>query len=401
MIFPEGFWLGTGSSSVQLEGAAETSDWGGWERERRVPPSRQGAGFADRAAADLALVRDLGLDHVRLTLEWARIEPANGEIDGAAVDRYRDLLATANDLGLAVWVTLVDGSLPGWFAVDERGWRDERARNRLWPRHVEQCAEHFGDLAAGWVPIARPTQSTATGHLGGSTPPGDRHLGRFRETLLGVRLAQLDAWRVLRGGGAPVVAWHDVAIGRAVNQDPEASAATARVDETWWGWLEAYRDGIVRVPETSPARADAHRDAFDVIGLSWVGSYDVDIEGGLTPRPDRSLDDLGLALRRVAEDGPDRPIVLFGERVGSGDDGADRARLAAKVRMLAEAVDDGVRLVGSTVEPFIDGYEWAEGFAPGRGLLDADRTPRATAELLGAVARGELSDGDLAEAATT
>ena len=83
-------WLGVTSSSLQAEGVAPAADWSAWERDGRVPRSEEGAGFGIDFASDLALLAELGLTHVRLTVEWARIEPIAGKVDSDAVDHYLD-----------------------------------------------------------------------------------------------------------------------------------------------------------------------------------------------------------------------------------------------------------------------------------------------------------------------
>ena len=86
VTFPDTFWWGTAASSNQCEGAAPASDWARWERTGRAPPSGDGNGFAHRYEEDFALLAEHGLPHHRLSIEWARIEPRQGERDGGAIE---------------------------------------------------------------------------------------------------------------------------------------------------------------------------------------------------------------------------------------------------------------------------------------------------------------------------
>src|SRR5271154_3192201 len=92
MQWPDGFMWGTGASSTQCEGAAPASDWWHWERDGHAPRSGDGNGFGSRYADDFALLAELGLTHHRLSIEWARVEPAPGVHDERAVAHYRDML---------------------------------------------------------------------------------------------------------------------------------------------------------------------------------------------------------------------------------------------------------------------------------------------------------------------
>src|SRR5690242_2003212 len=143
---------GTAASSTQCEGAAPASDWSDWERAGRAPVSGEGNGFGRRYAEDFQLLAGLGLTHHRLSIEWARIEPAPGERDEAEVGRYRSVLAAATEAGVAPWVCLHHFTLPRWFA-DAGGFLLEDNRTGPWARHVDFMAETFGDLVAGWQPV--------------------------------------------------------------------------------------------------------------------------------------------------------------------------------------------------------------------------------------------------------
>ena len=183
MSWPDGFWWGTGASSTQCEGAAPASNWARWEKLGRAPQSGEGNGFATRYADDFALLADLGLRHHRLSIEWARIEPREGERDGEAVEHYRNVLLAARAAGVEPWVCLHHFTLPGWFGDDLGGFGDEKAAGYWWPRHVDFCAETFGDLVFGWKPINEPVAYALTGFLAGVFPPGRRDVGDFRTAL--------------------------------------------------------------------------------------------------------------------------------------------------------------------------------------------------------------------------
>ncbi len=175
MTFPDGFRFGSGASGAALEGTAPAADLALWEHEGRAPGrSGVGAGFAASFRDDLARRADLGLVDLRLTLEWARLEPAEGKRDRQAEEHLRLVLEAARDAGLQVWGCLHDGTLPGWFAHDEHGYADARSRGYYWARHVEYVAEVLGRprarLGAGLRAVAvgparvDPGHSTARPH---------------------------------------------------------------------------------------------------------------------------------------------------------------------------------------------------------------------------------------------
>ena len=99
--FPEGFLFGTAQSAHQVEGGNVNSDWWAWEHAAGTPcvePSGDACDFYHRHGDDIALMAGLGLNALRLGIEWARIEPEEGEFSRAAFDHYRRVLVSCRIL---------------------------------------------------------------------------------------------------------------------------------------------------------------------------------------------------------------------------------------------------------------------------------------------------------------
>ena len=50
---------------------------------------------AQAAEADLDLCRELGLNAIRISVDWGRVEPAEGKWNRSALARYRAILCAA------------------------------------------------------------------------------------------------------------------------------------------------------------------------------------------------------------------------------------------------------------------------------------------------------------------
>ena len=66
----------------------------------------------------IALAADLGLDGVRLGVEWARVEPHRGVVDEAALERYARAVSFARSRDLHVGVVVVDNVWPSWLGLE-------------------------------------------------------------------------------------------------------------------------------------------------------------------------------------------------------------------------------------------------------------------------------------------
>lgn len=323
-------WWGTGAAATQCEGAAPRADWAGWESDGWVPASGDGNGFRTRYTDDLGLWAEHGLRRYRLTIEWARVEPHEGQWDRTAVDHVRSVLRAAADAGVEVWACLLHGSAPGWFTDDRRGWLDDKAARLAWPRYVDRLAEEIGDLVDGWVPIHEPDLQARLGYLDGTFPPGRHDAADHRDARAALRRAEDEAARLLRGGGRPV-------------------AVSARLDD----------------PE--PERDQRERDEADLLVVNAPVTE-------LEPTLERAA---GASVAGDAE-----LLVVTGDP----DTGADPDQRAVRLRraraVVGEAARGGLAVRGAFVLPAVDGYEWHRGFEAKVGLFDRDRNPRpAVAEL--------------------
>jgi beta-glucosidase len=396
----EPFW-GVTCSSLQTEGVAPAADWSAWEADGRAPRSGDGNGLATNAPDDFALLGSLGISHIRLGIEWARIEPLPGKVDGTAVDQYRDLLAAAGRAGLAVIATLHHQTLPGWFADDEGGYRDVGATERRWARHVDRCAEAFDDLVAMWVPIDDPIGWAVRGFGLGSRPPGRTDPVAALAAAEAALLANHRAWQLLRGGNQPVMAVFGVPTVFA--HGPEAGG------ERWrWrhllvdSWIGALRDGELALPDRPPRIVEDMAGSFDLIGVTHDHPIAVDRTGAVHPYPatGRRSDtgftpvpaELGELLAELASLLPGRRLVVAGHGVATTDDEWREELLKSAVATVTDATRAGLAVAGYLHDTGIDGYEGPLGFRTARGVIGRDRTIRPSGEWWRAHLRRQASD---------
>lgn len=131
----------------------------------------EAAGLWARYEEVLDAAAGLGLAGVALSVEWARVEPNPGEVDGAALARYRAAVEHARSLGLLVTVRLVTSAWPSWLGPEAwiLPWVVPHAL-----AHAARVADALGDAPTGWVVFADPTGLVAGGYLEGTRPPWRR-----------------------------------------------------------------------------------------------------------------------------------------------------------------------------------------------------------------------------------
>ena len=129
--FPKNFIWGVSTSAHQVEGGA-INDWSQWERLRSK--DQDGGDFIcgpacdsyNRYEEDLELVKSLNCRAFRIGIEWARLEPKEGEINKNEIEHYREVLMSFRDKGIKSVVTLWHWTSPVWFK-DLGGWSNPQA----------------------------------------------------------------------------------------------------------------------------------------------------------------------------------------------------------------------------------------------------------------------------------
>jgi beta-glucosidase/6-phospho-beta-glucosidase/beta-galactosidase len=138
----------------------------------------------------LNFVPELGFDGIRLSVEWARVEPRAGEIDTAALSRYLEVVRHARSLGLDVTVALIDAVWPSW--LGQEAWLLPWAAPHVLA-HGRRVVEYFGDHITGVVAFAQPHELVARGYLSASAPPWRR------SALIDAGFAHAQIERIMEG----------------------------------------------------------------------------------------------------------------------------------------------------------------------------------------------------------
>jgi beta-glucosidase/6-phospho-beta-glucosidase/beta-galactosidase len=115
----------------------------------------------------LDLVPSLGFDGVRLSVEWARIEPRDGVIDESALRRYAAVVTYARSLDLLVTVAVVDSVWPSWLGLE--AWLLPWVVPHVLA-HARRVVDAFDD-ATGFVVFTQPHELVTGGFLLATAPP--------------------------------------------------------------------------------------------------------------------------------------------------------------------------------------------------------------------------------------
>lgn len=174
---PATFRFGVATAGFQIEGgyngpAQPANNWAAWEASGRVERSGVALDFwrdwehqLDRAVA-------AGCDAFRLSVEWARCEPVEGDVDDTALDHYDAILAGCRERGLEPLVTLHHFTHPAW--LGEEFWLRPDAPERF-AAWVEVAVDRLGPACRMWVTINEINIYALQTWMTGEFPPGRRN----------------------------------------------------------------------------------------------------------------------------------------------------------------------------------------------------------------------------------
>ena len=186
----EPFLWGAAMSGYQSEGGYNGpgqphNNWAEAEASGRVAKTGSSADFWHRYAEDYTHAKSIGLNALRLSVEWSRIQPSFGpgrsevpDFDVAALDAYAERLAACQKTGLEPVLTLHHFTHPAWLGPD--AWLDDETPALFEKfvattvRHINRAiVERFDGTPLKWyVTINEPNMLVLNTYLNRAFPGG-------------------------------------------------------------------------------------------------------------------------------------------------------------------------------------------------------------------------------------
>ena len=394
--FPDGFLFGAAVSAHQVEGGNVNSDWWWWEHIESTPvhePSGDACDFYHRYRDDISMLAGFGLNAFRFSIEWARIEPAEGEFSRAALDHYRRVLQACRDSGVMPIVTFHHFTLPRWLQ-EAGGFALERFPT-LFERYCDRTAAAFGDLIGVACTINEPQGLGSSGYLLGINPPG------HTDDRDGAQKTVDNLLEAHRAGAAAIRSRLHIPVGVTLampdiqyEDGAQPGTSSLEVESRVIDWfLELARaDDFIGVQTYTRFRIGP--DGPRSPGLDWsdvtreMTETDNTTQMGYEDYPQA----LGAAIRRAAKACPGVPVLVTESGIATAHDERRIAYMRAALAEVHGCLADGIDVRSYLYWSWLDNFEWAFGYAPTFGLVAVDRQtferqPKPSAAWLGAVAR--------------
>jgi beta-glucosidase len=427
--FPQGFLWGVSTAAHQVEGGNENNQWSTWEAAGRIRSGEQ-SGLAcnwwKNAERDFDLARDMGLNALRLSVEWSRIEPQPGQWNIEALQRYRQMLQGLQQRGIRPIVCLHHFTHPKWF--EQQGAFLGPGAVELFERLARSVVAELGDLCCHWVTFNEPNVFAALGYVLGEFPPGRRG-----EVATSLRVVNAMAKCHARAYWAIHELQPEAQVGWAHNYVVFDPANPSFPPDRWIAKLlsRLFNESFLAAIETgrSPFPFNlANRDlgnakgTCDFVGLNVYSRFHVafslkhsaQLFGNVfvpehVPQGDSGIEKpygeaypgaIKAAVQRTAKLG--KPIYILENGVPDAEDRIRPWLIVNAIQELHRLIEQRNDIRGYFHWTLTDNFEWSEGWKLRFGLVALDpstqeRKLRNSGRIYGAIARANGLSADVVQ----
>ncbi len=411
--FPNGFKWCVATSAHQVEGGNTESDWWHWEQQAgRIAHGDVSGAAADhwnRLAEDIGLLQDLGVGMYRFSVEWAKLEPREGEWDLQVLNHYRRKVRSLRAVGIEPMVTLIHFTLPQWLA--ERGGVEWERFPEAFAAYTQRVKEALDREVRYWITFNEPMVWLSAGYHMGIFPPGEnRAIAGLKVPITQVLKAHALAYPILKlqitEDALPDqvgFAFHMRSFQAYQGWNPVDQIAAAVADRHWnYALASAVQDGVVRfsIPGVFNWRQQIAGLAGtqDFLGVNYYSRdlIHVSLSKGLErmtgsgPLTDLNWEIYPEGIYQVLKEThkrfPSQPIFITENGLADHRDHYRANFIRDHLEQIHKAISEGVPVQGYCHWSLLDNFEWAEGFEPRFGLFEVDylsgvRTPRPSRDV--------------------
>ncbi|HEY1650613.1 MAG TPA: family 1 glycosylhydrolase [Acidimicrobiales bacterium] len=387
--FPEGFTWGTATAAHQIEGGNFNNDWWAFEQAPGsvcTEPSGDACDSWERWEEDADAVAALGLDNYRFSVEWSRIEPADGQISRAALAHYRRQCLGLRERGIDPVVTFHHFTTPLWL-VAQGGWESAVTVDRF-ARFCTVVAEALGDVMSRACTINEPNIVATMGWHAGMFPPGKTDVGLARRVSTHFVDAHRMAVEAIRSA-APGV---PVGLTLSMTDYQLAPGGEAKLES-----IRHHAEDIFLDATKGDDFLGVQTYSRQLIGPKGWAGYE---EG--VPVLDMGYEfypaALGNCLRRAWQyTGGSVPLLVTENGIGTADDEQRIDYVRQALSGVLDVIDEGIDVGGYTYWSLLDNFEWTLGYRPRFGIVSVDRdsfarTAKPSAAWLASVAETNALD---------
>ena len=420
-IFKKGFLVGASTAAHQVEGNNIHSDY--WTMEHMkstsfLEPSLDAVDHYNRYEEDITLLKNAGLNAYRFSIEWARIEPSEGEFDENEIHHYKKMIDFCRSNGIEPIVTLHHFTSPKWL-IEKGGWECEDTVS-YFARYCGYVAQKLGEKLRYICTINEANMGLQLSLIAKrymrqlifgkkKQTDGKAQVGvNLQHMIENMKLAKVENVEVfgrekLNTFVSSRTEEGDLLIARAHVAAKEAIKKAA--PHTKVGLTLSLHDMQYTKLGKFHAMKEWHREFGhylpyikddDFLGVQNYTRYEFGLLGQKEPPKNTEMtqmnyefypEAIGNVVHTVAKDFKGE-ILITENGIATADDSRRCEFIRRALLGVKKCIDDGINVTGYCHWSLLDNFEWQKGYSMTFGLIAVDRKtqiryPKKSLYLLG------------------
>ncbi len=400
--FPKNFIWGTATASHQVEGNCDNNNWYKWEQSlnQKGEPCISGSQKSGDACEhwsrynqDINLIKKLGLNSYRLSIEWSKVEPNKGEINKDVILHYHKVIDALILNDIKPVITLHHFTEPVWF--HDMGAFEKEENIDIFVSYSKFIFSEFSSKVKIWCTINEPSVYTTHGYFTGIFPPGKKNANIAVNVLKNLLQLHVEIYLALKD----MPNGNDCQIGivKNINQfEPYRRHSimdwmVSLINNQFFNnsVINFFKTGVfkIRIPGLAWIKCYNKKaiGAMDFIGLNYYSHNHVKFK--FDPK---EFFELKFLSKDTMTDMPytiyaegfyralhqisilNKPIIVTENGIADKKDKNRERYINEYLYALFRALEDGIDVRGYYYWSLLDNFEWAFGYDMKFGLYEVD-----------------------------
>lgn len=392
-LFPQkgvnkNFLWGVATSAFQLEGSPY-ADWATWDSVLNLNPKV--TNHYELYEEDIKLIKNLGVNAYRFSIEWSRIQPTENTWNEAVVIHYQKIIDLLNDYGITPMVTLHHFTHPVWF-ITKYPWH-KRACVEKFIKYIDKLTDSIKDVDY-FITFNEPYLLILGGYIEGCIPPGYKDFELGIKALKNILLCHSHLYDLIhsKNKNSQISIAHNMAVFAPWMKWNPLDRVLAKLAKRFYNHsiIEGFLNGriIIKLPTLKSYEIDIPiKGKLDFFGINYYTRIHMrfnpfkklfvefrhrDIDGhGLT---DMGWEIYPKGLKKVLRYASQLqvPLIITENGIATKDDNKKMKFIKAHVDFIESVIKEGIDVRGYFYWSLIDNYEWLHGLDARFGLYKVD-----------------------------
>ncbi len=382
------FLWGVATSAFQLEGSPY-ADWTSWDSILDANPDVTNHYYLYKK--DLNLLKDLGVNAYRFSIEWSRIQPKENLWDTVAIAHYQEIVDILTENNIEPMITLHHFTHPLWF-IKKYPWHEDASIEKFLA-YTEKIVSTIKGVRY-WITFNEPYVLILGGYLEGCMPPGIRDAAFAIKALENILVCHGKAYDFIHSNipDALVSVAHNMAALAPWHRWNPLDRLLSKIAKYFYNHslLDAFITGSLRVkfPFSKAIEIAAPiKGKLDFFGVNYYTRVHIRFNPfkkmGIELRH-RDIDGYGLTdmgweihprgLEKVLRYASklNVPLIITENGIATRNDRKKIKFMKAHIDVVEKCIRNGIDVKGYFYWSLIDNYEWLQGLDARFGLYKVD-----------------------------